>query len=187
MFVVLSKPNCSDIAMHIEAIRLLTENPMKALQAARDAMTDEDVVFMAGVSIFDLPVEEKLTLRHYTSRKGSEKEQNPSLVFVAWRNPSDQDRWVERFRQGFVDYPRLTELPMGGNFKASPGKFRVVIILDSEPNQVGNEVGTIAEAIALRDRIPIGCLPLIFDDQGRRAESSPELAAREQAGSLQGR
>jgi hypothetical protein len=189
MFIVISIPNSCDTQMATEAIRLLTDNPRIALAVARKAQKEREAVFVSQIRVYRLEPGQEYTLRDYTDREKG----NPNLVFLSWRNPVNRE-WLEKFHHGFADLPPFHLIDSEKASRASSGKLRVVTSIDTRLYQVGNEVGAMEEALALKATVPSDQSTYIWDDQGSEVEGclttlvgSVVPATIEMPGSIQGR
>jgi len=139
-----------------------------------------DIKLVAGVyKISNLPVANlkdilKFTRKHgysiVTAPNGEIMETEGGLMHVYIKIPDGGFRkFTERFDTlPWIDgKPPIKDISLS-QMKAEKGKFRAVVILDSEPYQIANDVDSIEEAKRLcryyeNDMQPVG----VYDDQGK--------------------
>ncbi len=173
MFIVESTQTLKSDIQH--AIRYITNDPRKALAAAKEIQSEKDKsdeLFVNHVSIYQLEVDKLLYLSDY--RRESK---NHPIVYVGWIN-LNETVWREKFNGAFKIYKRRR---LGTNNrddeKAAPGMFRAVISFDSdEVWQIYEDVPTAKEAYELC----IGAAGTnyffcVFDDQGNPQTKDGQL------------
>lgn len=97
MYIVLSNQNGRDTSVPDIAPRLLTEDPLVAVHAARQTFEDDYEPFVARTIIYRMEPEMTHSVKNSTSTNIPGNEAPHIVAYVAWNHPSTEGKLVENF------------------------------------------------------------------------------------------
>lgn len=165
MYYVIGTHN-SSLENFPQVICTVKEDPTTALLTARRISEKKDNDNVRKVFIIQIEKNEELDITDYLP--GSSSKTNP-VVFVKWQKPGTVE-WLEKFegsfkmynRRGFRAHDKKEEI-------ATKGKFRAIVMIDSDEMQQIDEDTTTREeayqlcvAVAQESFYPF----CVFDDKG---------------------
>lgn len=129
-----------------EAIRFVSEDPRKALDAAREIQSEKDdwdKLFAMEILMYEIETNKLISISAYDHASTSK----PCVYYSS----SGKSQWFEQF---FGTFKRFNLHMIGvldkEQEKASSGKFRAIIIFDSDGKaQVDEDTNTVEEAYEL--------------------------------------
>jgi len=99
LYVVVSRPNTRDTSMCNEAVRVVTRDPLVALDVARATERDHDHNFISLIMIFRIELERVYTMKDFSGRDENGKK---NLVYIS-HNPHEYGKyWPTHFRGEFA-------------------------------------------------------------------------------------
>lgn len=161
LYIVVSHQNNRDSTVISYALILVTQNPREAVKIARKTLKDQDQnAFISNIIIFESMPGEVHTLSSYKPGR----ELNGPVVYVGWNK--DNETLVEKFSEEFKIYNRRKIEK--AEQKASPGKFRAVVMYDSDLTmQIDEDTDRESAHWLCIDAVgESGLMFQVFDDQG---------------------